>query len=157
MNILPHSVLSNLARLGVLAFAFTLLTGARGGCIRYQSSELVTVSSEEIITVEPYTPSETAWLDTGDLLVTYNFSGFNCWEMDVESIDISVSDSFGSPVVDVYDAPCSLLNELYLIEMPFDVYDVTAIARDAWGDEVLWYDGSVYHADDFTWFDMSLL
>jgi hypothetical protein len=149
-------------RLGFLALACMLLTGARGGCHHTSSnmtwaSGTTTVQGDEFITVEPYLPEETEWLDTGDLLITYNFSGYDCWEMDIESVDLSVSDSFGYPIVDVFDAPCSLLNELYLVNMPYDRYYVTAIARDGWGDEIVWYDGSVFHADAFTWMDVNLL
>jgi len=162
-----------------LMVGFVILSGARGGCFysgptatvyetyeepgytvyeTYEEPEVIvyetTPSTEVIVVEEEEIYYETAYY--GDLAIRYDFSGYSCWDMDVETLDIAIFDVYGNLIYEEWDDPCTVFNELYIADLDMGDYYVTMIARDYWGYEILYFDGAIGHYDYFTSVDISL-
>ena len=155
--------------------AFVVLTGAKGACFyagpdtvvyeRIEPHQPVIVDSTEAVYVEETittTPTgatvvvtETTTTTTmptyyGDLVVSYDFGGFTCGDMDIWTFDIALYDYAGFPVLQDFDLPCDIFSEIQIRDLEMGTYSLTMVGRDIFGYETLVADITFDHEDWIT-------
>ena len=161
---------------------FILLTGAKGACFYTGPDTVVyerghgpvygepmpgeSVIVEETITENPdgstvivtetTTTIQSMPVYLGDLMITYDFGGFTCMDMDIWSFDLALYDVFGQPIVMDFDLPCDIFSEMHIEDLEMGPYTLTLIGRDIFGYEMLIADVEFDHVDWFTPLHLSL-
>ena len=162
-------------RLMIGLTGFVLLTGAKGACFyagpdtvvyeRIEPHQPVIVDSSEAVVVEETvttTPSGTTVVVTetttttampvyyGDLIISYDFGGFTCGDMDIWTFDIALYDYAGFPVIQDFDLPCDIFSEIQIRDLEMGPYHLTMVGRDIFGYETLVADIEFDHQDWIT-------
>lgn len=128
------------AVIGVLALAVSMTSGcffeSTTGPVVYEPAPTVVVPGPAMV--------------VGDLSMSYDFGGWNCWDLGVTDISFEVYDSAGFLVAEDWGLPCNVGAQIRLFGLPLDDYFVAITAFDAWNMPAYAFDGVIVHASPHT-------
>jgi len=136
--------------------ATLLLCGAYGSC-RVQGPEIVTIETPTTITYEtPIYIEHQPSTYYGDLSISYDFDGFSCWDMGIESMEFEVYDWAGYLVVEDWDLSCSPGSSLWIPNLELGNYWIVLSGRGYYGDIIQVFETHIEHNTTDTYLHVSL-